>query len=89
MALFSQPVGDLNQREIPLILDPAQHSGRMRLDTMTVAIAADGFGRNAAGALEPLMPAHSRRNRNVELRHRRPSRKATFDRSNNTKPQIV
>ena len=69
---FIQPVSDLDQREIPLHLDPAQDLYGMRLNTMTVAIATDGFGRNTAVAFIALTPEHRRHNRDVELR-RRPS----------------
>lgn len=89
MAFFGQPVGDLDQGEIALIFDPVQNLRGMPLNTMAVAVAANGFRRNTAGALEPLMPAHSRRNRNIELRRCRPSRKTAFDRSNNAKTQII
>lgn len=72
MAFFRQPVGDLDQRDVPLRLDPAQHLGGMRLGPMTEPVAADGLGRNAAGAFVALIPANRRRDRNVELRRCHP-----------------
>lgn len=71
MAFRSQSVCNLNQRDVPVLIDPAQHPSRMDLGPVGVPIAANRIRLNAACALVALMPAHRRGNGNIKPGRRR------------------
>ena len=85
MALLSQPVANFHQRQVTLFINPSQYPGCMSLHSMAGAVTANGIGLNTAGALETLMPANGRCNRNIIFLRRSASRKAAFDSLNHTK----
>ena len=58
MALRGQPPGDLDQGDIPVLLDPAQHGCSMGFSAMAVAVTTHRIRLDAVSAFVTLMPAH-------------------------------
>ena len=89
MTFCGQPISNLNQRDITVLINPPQHLGCMGLGAVTMPITANRIPINAAGSLVALIPTHRRGNRNINPGRRCSPRKSAFDSQNNPKTKIV
>lgn len=61
MALLpGQPPGNLNQSDVPVLLNPVQHGCSMSFSAMAVAVTAHRIRFDTACPFVTLMPAHRR-----------------------------